>query len=171
MTTNLPVPVGQQVATTATDGLRADLMRADDRRAELYAAGDYVTLAWVVNEARKVKADLDAFVRECEENVAALMPSKKETIDGLGVIEKRTASSRKWDSEGLLKDLVRRNLDPEGTGEITLERVFDLIEALKKALPLTASLGWRVTPLKEDGYDVDKYSEVTYGRSNIQITN
>lgn len=146
-------------------------MRADDRRAELYAAGDYVTLAWVVNEARKIKADLDAFVRECEENVAALMPTKKEAIDGLGVIEKRTTSSRKWDSEGLLKDLVRRNLDPEGTGEITLDRVFTMIEALKKALPLTPSLGWRVTPLKEDGVDVEQYSEVTYGRSNIQITN
>lgn len=171
MTNNLPVPVGQQVATRETSGLRADLLRADDLRAELYLAGDYVTLAWVVNEARKIKADLDTFVRECEENVAALMPNKKEAIDGLGVIEKRTTSSRKWDSESLLKDLVRRNLDPDGTGEITLERVFNLIEALKKALPLTASLGWRVTPLREDGYDVDQYSEVTYGRSNIQITN
>lgn len=171
MTSNLPVPVGHEVATNTTNGLRADLLRADDRRAELYAAGDWVTLSFVVNEARKFKAELDAFVRECEENVAALLPSKKEIVDGLGVIEKRTTSSRKWDSEGLLKDLVRRNLDPEGTGEITLDRVFTLIEALKKALPLTPSLGWRVTPLREDGVDVDQYSEVTYGRSNIQITN
>ena len=169
--TNLPVPVGQQVATTATDGLRADLLRADDRRAELYAAGDYVTLAWVVNEARKIKADLDAFVRECEENVAALMPTKKEAIDGLGVIEKRTASSRKWESQDLLRTLVRRTLDPEGTGELKVEHITTLLGLLEQVLPLTSSLGWRVTPLREYGINVDSYSEVTYGRSNIQITN
>lgn len=171
MTNNLPVPVGQQLATKATDGLRADLLRADDRRAELYAAGDYVTLAFVVNEARKIKADLDAFVRECEENVAALMPNKKEVIDGLGVVEKRTTSSRKWESDVLLRTLVRRTLDPDQTGELKVENIKSLLSLLEQVLPLTASLGWRVTPLREYGINVDSYSEVTYGRSNIQITN
>lgn len=171
MTTNLPVPAGQQVATTATDGLRADLLRADERRAELYAAGDYVTLAFVVNEARKIKADLDAFLRECEENVAALMPNKKEVIDGLGVVEKRTTSSRKWESDVLLRTLVRRTLDPDQTGELKVENIKSLLSMLEQVLPLTASLGWRVTPLREYGINVDAYSEVTYGRSNIQITN
>lgn len=171
MTNNLPVPVGHQVAQSATSGLRADLMRADDRRSELYAAGDYVTLAFVVNEARKIKADLDVFVRECEENVAALMPTKKEAIDGLGVIEKRTASSRKWESQDLLRTLVRRTLDPDGTGELKVEHITTLLGLLEQVLPLTSSLGWRVTPLREHGINVDSYSEVTYGRSNIQITN
>ena len=62
MTTNLPIPAGNEIAQSTTTGLRADLMRADERRAELYEAGDYVTLAWVVNEARKFKFELDAFV-------------------------------------------------------------------------------------------------------------
>lgn len=171
MTNNLPVPAGHEIAQSTTGGLRADLLRADDRRAELYAAGDYVTLAWVVNEARKFKADLDAFVRECEENVAALMPNKKEVIDGLGVVEKRTTSSRKWESDVLLRTLVRRTLDPDQTGELKVENIKSLLSMLEQVLPLTASLGWRVTPLREYGINVDSYSEVTYGRSNIQITN
>lgn len=171
MTNNLPVPVGNEIAQATTTGLRADLMRADERRAELYAAGDWATLAWVVNEARKIKFELDAFVRECEENVAALMPNKKEAIDGLGVIEKRTTSSRKWESPELLRHLVRGTLDPDGTGEFKTENVLRLIGLLEEVLPLTASLGWRVTPLKENGIDPARFSEVTYGRSNIQITN
>ena len=171
MTTNLPIPAGNEIAQSTTTGLRADLMRADERRAELYEAGDYVTLAWVVNEARKFKFELDAFVRECEENVAALLPNKKEIIDGLGVVEKRTTSSRKWESPELLRHLVRTTLDPENTGELKTENIMELLGLLEQVLPLTSSLGWRVTPLREHGINVDSYSEVTYGRSNIQITN
>jgi hypothetical protein len=169
--TNLPVPVGHELAEQATTGLRADLMRADERRAELFRAGDWVTLAWVVNEARKIKFELDTFVRECEENVAALMPNKKEAVDGLGVLERRTTSSRKWESPELLRKLVRDTLDPDRTGEVKVEQVMKLISTLEQVLPLTPSLGWRVTPLKENGVNIDAYSEVTYGRSNITITN
>ena len=171
MTNNLPIPAGQDVAQTTTTSLRQDLMKADERRAELFKQGDWETLAWVVNEARKVKADLDAFVRECEENVAALMPNKKEAVDGLGVIERRTTSSRKWESPELMRKLVRDILDPDRTGEVKVEQVMKLISTLEQVLPLTPSLGWRVTPLKENGVNIDAYSEVTYGRSNITITN
>jgi len=169
---NLPIPANSGLAARdATQSIQQDILKADDLRAALVKEGDWQSLAWIVNEIRKVKADLDALVRECEENVAAMMPNKKETIDGLGVIERRTTSSRKWDSEGLLRHLVRSTLDPEGTGELHYENVLALIDKLKAALPLTGSLGWRVTPLKENGIDVDSWSETTYGRSNIQIIN
>lgn len=166
------VPVGDSVvALDTTASLQADLLRADDRRRELVAAGDWQTLTYGLVEFRKIKNDLDALVREVEENIASLLPEKKVALDGLGVIERRTASSRKWDSEGLLKDLVRATLDPEGTGEVHVQNVMNLIELLKKVLPLTGSLGWRVTPLREHGVAVDDYSETTYGRSTVQITN
>jgi hypothetical protein len=171
MTNNLPIPAGQHLAHTTTTTLRQDLMKADERRAELFRAGDWETLAWVVNEARKIKFELDTFVRECEENVAALMPNKKEAVDGLGVIERRTTSSRKWESPELMRKLVRDILDPDRTGEVKVEQVMKLISTLEQVLPLTPSLGWRVTPLKENGVNIDAYSEVTYGRSNITITN
>jgi len=171
MTNNLPIPAGQDVAQTTTTSLRQDLMKADERRAELFKQGDWETLAWVVNEARKIKFELDTFVRECEENVAALMPNKKEIVDGLGVLERRTTSSRKWQSPELLRHLVRNTLDPERTGEFKTENVLGLIDLLEKVLPLTSSLGWRTTPLKENGIPIEVFSEVTYGRSNITITN
>lgn len=164
------VPVGDSVValdTTAT--LRSNLLRADERRAELYRAGDWLTLAYAVTELRKVKSDLDALVRETEENVAALLPEKKVAVDGFGVIEKHTTTSRKWESAELMRHLVRSTLDPEGTGEITLPRVFTLLETLAEVLPLTPSLGWRVTALKDRGVDVGEFSDVTYGRSNITI--
>lgn len=169
--TNLPVPVKRELAQMTSEGLQNDLLRADDLRKELVEAGDWQSLAWIVNEIRKVKADLDALVRECEENVAAMMPNKKESIDGLGVIERRTTSSRKWESPELLRHLVRSTLDPERTGEVKVEQIMRLIATLEEVLPLTSSLGWRVTPLREHGIDPDFYSETTYGRSNIQIIN
>jgi len=169
--TNLPVPVKRELAQMTSEGLQNDLLRADDLRKELVEAGDWQSLAWIVNEIRKVKGDLDALVRECEENVAAMMPNKKESIDGLGVVERRTTSSRKWESPELLRHLVRSTLDPERTGEVKVEQIMRLIATLEEVLPLTPSLGWRVTPLKENGIDPDFYSETTYGRSNIQIIN
>jgi hypothetical protein len=166
------VPVEDSVvALDTTASLRADLLRADDRRRELVAAGDWTTLTYGLVELRKIKADLDALVREVEENVASLLPDKKVVLEGLGVLERRTTSSRKWDSEGLMRDLVRATLDPDGTGEVHLDNVLNLIDLLKKVLPLTGSLGWRVTPLRENGIDPENYSETTYGRSTIQITN
>jgi hypothetical protein len=43
------------------------------------------------------------------------------------------------------------------------------MKVLKEVLPMTASLGWRVTALREVGIDPEQYSETTYGRQTIQI--
>jgi len=86
-----------------------------------------------------------------------------------GLVERKSATTRRWDSEGLLQYMVRDVLDPERTGEVNYDRMWDLIEALKKALPFTASLGWRVTALKELGMPVDNFCEVNYGRQTITI--
>jgi len=61
--------------------------------------------------------------------------------------------------------------DGKPSGELKTENIMQLLGLLEQVLPLTGSLGWRVTPLREHGINVDSYSEVTYGRSNIQITN
>lgn len=147
------------------------LLIADDMRAELVRQGDWLQLCYAVEGLKAIKRDLDILLRECEEDVANLLPEKKVAVPGFGVVEKRTASSRKWDSETLLMDICRQVLDPDGTGEISVSSVVDLIAVLKKMLPITASLGWRVTALKDAGIDPDRYSDVTYGRKSIQITN
>lgn len=91
-------------------------------------------------------------------------------IDDVGTVERRTSSTRKWQSDDLLRHITRSTLDPQGTGEVSINNVVTLIDTLKAVLPFTASLGWRVTALKELGIDVAEYSEATYGRQTVQIT-
>ena len=150
-------------------GLRTALLHADTLRQELAERGDWAQLLYAIDGLRQLKADLDTLLRSCEDDAARLLPDKKVAIDGFGVVERRTTSSRKWDSEPLLNDLCRHILDPEGTGEITPSAVAELLRALKAVLPVTASLGWRVTALKKLGIDPEQYSETTYGRKTIQI--
>lgn len=150
-------------------GLRSALLHADTLRQELADRGDWEQLLFAIDGLRQLKLDLDTLLRSCEDDAARLLPEKKVAIDGFGMVEKRTTSSRKWDSEPLLNDLCRQVLDPNGTGEITPSAVTQLLRVLKAVLPFTASLSWRVTALKELGIDPEQYSETTYGRKTIQI--
>jgi hypothetical protein len=145
------------------------LMLADQQRAKLADAGDWQSLAYGLAAFRDFKANLDTLMRAIEDDVAAHLPEKKVVVDNFGTIERRSATSRRWDSEGLLQYMVRDVLDPDHTGEVNYDRMWDLIEALKKALPFTASLGWRVTALKDLNMPVDLFSETTYGRQTITI--
>jgi len=149
--------------------MRQALLRADTLRQELADRGDWAQLLNAIEGLRALKGDLDTLLRACEDDAARLLPEKKMVLDGFGVVEARTTSSRKWDSEPLLRDLCRQILDPEQTGEINASAIPDLLRVLKAVLPMTASLSWRVTALKEQGIDPEQYSEITYGRKTIQI--
>lgn len=164
------VPVQQNTALTPVNGLQNALMVTDDMRAALAEAGDAHQLLLGLEYLRGIKRDLDTLIRATEDDIVRLMEDKKQTFDEVGVVEKKTAITRKWDSEGLMKHLVRTSLDPDGTGEITLDNVFALIENLKSALPLTGSLGWRVTELSKMGIDTDQFCDKTYGRTSLTIT-
>lgn len=145
------------------------LLDADEMRQELADRGDYEALAHGLVAFRDLKMNLDILVRAIEDDVAAHLPAKKHVIEGLGTFERRSDTKRKWDSEGLLQYMVRDVLDPDRTGEVNYDRMWDLIEALKKCLPFTSSLGWRVNALKELGMPVDNFCETTYGRQAITV--
>lgn len=145
------------------------LLEADKHRAELADNRDWASLAYGLAAFREFKANLDTLIRAIEDDVAANMPEKKIPLEGVGLLERRSAMQRKWDSEGLLQYMVRDVLDPDRTGEVNYDRMWDLIEALKKAIPFTPSLGWRVTALKELNMPVDMFSETTPGRLTITI--
>jgi hypothetical protein len=145
------------------------LLDADDMREELAEQGDWLSLAHGLDSFKRMKAELDILIRAIEDDCAAHLPQKKVVVEGFATLERRSTTSRKWDSEGLLRYMVRDVLDPDHTGEINYDRIWDLIEALQKALPLTASLGWRVTALKELNMPVDSFSETSYGRQTITI--
>lgn len=144
------------------------LVKMDDFRGDLVAAGDWQGLAHGVTQLMDFKKNLSMLIETIETNINEMLPEKKVVLPGVGIIEKRTSSSKKWDSEELLNHIVREFLDT-GTGEITPTNVMNLIEALKKVLPLTPSLGWRSTALQEIGFDPKSYSDVTYGRKTISI--
>lgn len=164
------VPVSNSLELQSQDGLRNAIMQADTGRAGLASAGDYTQLLKGLLYLKDIKADLDTLIRACEDDITTLMPEKKMFIDDVGTVERRTSSTRKWQSDDLLRHITRSTLDPQGTGEVSINNVVTLIDTLKAVLPFTASLGWRVTALKEIGIDVSEYSEATYGRQTVQIT-
>lgn len=144
------------------------LVKMDDYRGGLVADGDWEALAHGVVQLMDFKKNLSMLIETIEMNINELLPEKKVALPGVGIIEKRTSSSKKWESETLLNHIVRECLD-NGTGEITPADVMKLIDVLKKVLPLTGSLGWRSTALQEVGFDPKAYSDITYGRKTISI--
>lgn len=144
------------------------LVHMDKFREELALAGDWNALTHGLAALIEFKKNLSMLVDAIETNIHECLPEKKVVVEGVGIVEKRTSTSRKWESEQLLNHIVRDRLD-NGTGEITPADVMNLVEALKSVLPLTASLGWRTTALKELGFDPDNYSDVTFGRRTVSI--
>lgn len=144
------------------------LMQMDDYRVKLHEELDYESLSHGLVNLIDFRNNLTALIQAIENNLYEILPEKKNFIDGVGTVEKRRSSSKKWDSESLINDIVRTKLD-NGTGEINPEDVFNLIETLKKVLPLTQSLGWRVTALREENIDTDQYCDVTYGRPTVTV--
>ena len=151
-------------------GLRAAILHADTLRAELAQDGNWEQLTHAIAGLRQIKADLDALLRECENDVARLMPDKKVVVDGIGQIERRTQITRKWESSELLKDLCRLALMNRETGEVDQQLLARVHAILAAAMPITASTGWRVTALKDLGLNEDEYCDKTFGRQTINFT-
>lgn len=152
-------------------GLRGAILHADTLRQELAERGDYVQLLYAMQGLKAIKGDLDTLLREVENDIARLLPEKKMAIDNIGQVERRTSITRKWESEELLNQILKETLADKETGEISQQLLARLAAVLKAALPLTASLQWRVTGLTSLGIEADDYSDKTFGRQTIQITN
>lgn len=152
-------------------GLRGAILHADTLRQELAERGDYTQLLHAMLGLRAIKADLDTLLREVENDVTRLLPEKKMAIDNVGQVERRTSITRKWESESLLTSILKETLTDKETGELSPQILARVDAVLKAALPLTASLGWRVTGLQAIGIDPDEYCDKTFGRQTIQIIN
>lgn len=150
-------------------GLRGAILHADTLRQELADRGDYTQLLYAMMGLKAIKGDLDTLLREVENDIARLLPEKKMVIENIGQVERKTTITRKWESGELLTALLKATLVDPDTGELS-QQVLARVEAvLKEALPLTASLGWRVTGLQALGVDPDEYCDKTFGRQTINI--
>jgi len=157
-------------ADQANTAFNKILLDANYARQHLADAGDWQALTRGLAAFRDMKANLDVLIRAIEDDVAANLPDKKVVLDGVGMIERRSTTSRKWESENLLQHLASRTVQPDGNGMVTSAQLFEFIQLLRAALPFTASTGWRVTALRDNGIDVDNFSDTTYGRQTITIS-
>jgi hypothetical protein len=153
----------------------------DDAEKVLFQLDDVVTpevlgaysveeLARMVLQGRELVRVLRDITGRCEQALVATMPQKKMTVEGIGVLEKTTETSRKeWDHPLLFGRVAKVSeqlrVDPE-SGEIKLSEA----EALLKAITMACRPEWRVTALKELGIDANDFCEVTYGAQKVRIT-
>lgn len=133
--------------------------------------GDVECLARLYDYLDQLKARLGTIHSAVAAKLAEVMPHTLE-LDGLPVMERRQGKERKkWESPELLHRLIRDTLDPDRTGE--LPAAAEAIDAVEKVvletMPVTPSMGWRVTALKARGIDPDEWCETAPGRTTVQI--
>jgi hypothetical protein len=133
--------------------------------------GDVEVLAHLFEYLDTLKTRLSVIHGEVMARLAEVMPHTLE-LDGLPVMERRVGKDRKaWQSSDLLHHLIRDTLDPNRTGEIPdAGEAIQLVETVVlETMPVTPSMGWRVTALKARGVDPDEWATVTPGRVTVQI--
>lgn len=163
----------EAVAPSAVMALRQVIAQLDTQRSELAEAGDIDSLAHGLAQVRQILGDLRTLASGIEDDVVALMPAKTYTVEGVGTLERRRGSDRKrWQSDDLVTRLVTEALVDEN-GEVRhstpVEGAAAAVGVLLACAPFTASMGWRVTALRDHGIDPDEWCEVTPGRTSVQI--
>lgn len=165
----IKVELPDRVTGGAIAAFQNALMQMDDYRKDLAEAEDWESLCHGLTNLIEFKQNLSALVEAIQHDIYELMPEKKVVIEGLGIFEKRRSNSKKWESERLLNDIVNSKLN-NGTGEITPTDVFELVDTLKRVMPIVPSMGWRTTELKKENIDTNDYCDVAWGRPTISVT-
>lgn len=159
------VPVGHLDERSGLTGLHAAIEAADAHREHLARIRDVDALAIGLVELRAIRQHFTDLIGNVEANVADLMPSKRYEVPGVGVFERRKGTDRKaWRWDEVLNDVLPRLLAKhEGS---YLDAVGELMGTV---VPLTASNGPRVKPLRDLGLDPDEYAETKPGKVSVQI--
>lgn len=141
--------------------LRRGLLALDDQRAEMVRRQDADGLAHGIADVRDIITDLSALKRASESDLGAILiacheaaglsprANPKHFVDGLGEVKVPGGTERKnWQSEDLLRRLVRETLYDTETGEARFDSPSDaadaIIEMLLSCISFTGSLSWKV---------------------------
>lgn len=123
-------------------------------------------------QLRQTKAALEAVLIDSEAVLYEVAGKGNHELPGVPPFEaRRGAVRKKWQSDDLVRLLVRRGLDPAGTGEVTaaqVEAVERVVAELVACAPFTPSMGWRATALRERGLDPEEFCESAPGRVSVQ---
>ena len=108
----------------------------------------------------------------------AVFPGKY--IQGVGAMSELPALIALLGKQGLVlasptskdKVLPRCGIDPDGTGELpsTADAIEAVVSTVLACAPITPSMKWRVTALRERGIDPDEWCTSKPGRVSLQIT-
>jgi hypothetical protein len=127
------------------------------------SVGDLADLLRVIRDAKRNLSDVE---RSVENRLGAEMHSFRETITGVGTIERHARKSRtQWKKEELLHDVLDTVMVNEDTGEIIDETPLD------KVLHVWNLGQPRTTALKERSLHPDEYCQVEdQGGYTIKLT-
>lgn len=128
--------------------------------------GDWEGLVRGLEPLQQIIVDLRIVESAAKRNILELMPSRMEVVEGVGSIEKyKKVTRRNWQSDDLLRAIVRNALVDQTTGEIPsspMEAVDRVITEIKACVPFTGSTAWRVTALRDRGFDLDEWCEQNF---------
>jgi len=157
------VPVTVRPVPAGVEALRVAIVRMMDDAAALVQAGDWEALVRGLEPLQQVLGDLRMLEQQVKRGIADTMPERRVTVEGVGTVERKAKTTRRnWDSDELLRKIISGAILDEQTGELPSSPMVaaDLIlQELRAVMPITGSLGWRVTALRERGIDPDEWCE------------
>lgn len=169
-----PMPRSTPPAVSPVAGLRDEIARMTEHAEALAEAGEWTELIVGLVPVQQVLGDLRELEKLVKQLIAKTIPEKRVTVEGVGTVERRKAATRKqWDSEELLRKIMVRALVDEQTGEVPsspMVAVDIVMQEVLACVPITGSLGWRVTALKDRGFDPDEWCETTDNGWTVQVT-
>lgn len=169
--------VNQQIEVKNSDAiyaLREAIAGMLDQVSDLVEAGDWESLLRGLGPLQKIIGDLKIIQDAAKTGIMETMPERMVSVAGVGTVERLRKTTRKnWDSEELLRFIVRHALIDEETGEIPsspIEAVDQVISEIKAVIPFTGSTSWRVGELKKRGIDPDEWCEQNVDGYSLKIT-
>lgn len=170
--TNTRVLEGSE--TNAIEATRVAINDMALHAKELAESGDYVALISGLLPLQQIMGDLRILESEVKRYIVDTMPDKMVTVEGVGTVERLAKITRRnWDSEELLRLIVRDALVDQETGEIPsspMEAVDRVMTEIKAVVPFTGSTSWRVGELKKRGIDPDEWCEENRDGYSLKFT-
>lgn len=161
---------GNQAWDDSVSSMRRAIMELENAFKEHFSTADAQTVCEAISDVHLIKGDISASYDYLSKMAVESLGQIPEVILSDGTkVEKRAGSDRKkWDHEGLAKNVASRlndmAIDME-TGEV----VMTTQDMVTKLLDYAAVSYWRVKELSKIGISADNFCEVTESEPNIIV--
>ena len=169
MNTDKPTP--DVIFTDSVQAITKALMELGEQFKDLCASGESLaTIADAVVGVHSLKAEMSVLYDSvCHDMVNKMSNVPEVTASDGSLIEKKGGSDRKkWDHEGLAKNVASRINDMAvdlDTGEVVMTPQ----DMMVKMLDFAAVSYWRVKELGKIGVSADNFCEVSESKTNIIV--